>query len=148
MFVDLDRFKPVNDSFGHGVGDELLKVVAQRLAGCVRKADTVARVGGDEFVVVLSEIAAPQDAALVADKVLEQISQPFFIDRYEVDISCSIGISVYPGDARDINVLKANADVAMYHAKRDGRDKHLFFVPGMRAATPLAADAGPRLAPG
>jgi diguanylate cyclase (GGDEF)-like protein len=147
MFVDLDRFKPVNDSFGHGVGDELLKGVAQRLAACVRKADTVARAGGDEFVVVLSEIAAPKDAALVADKILAQISRPFFIDRYEVNISCSIGISVYPGDASDVNELKTNADAAMYQAKRNGRNNYRFFVFGMRTAAPVAADAGPRLAP-
>lgn len=93
MFVDLDRFKPVNDSFGHGVRDELLKGVAQRLAGCVRKADTVARIGGDEFVVALSEIGDPKDAAMVGGKILDELSRPFFMDRREVNISCSIGIS-------------------------------------------------------
>ena len=134
MFVDLDRFKPINDSFGHGVGDELLKVVAQRLAGCVRKADTVARTGGDEFVVVLSEIGDPKDAAMVGGKILDELSRPFFIDRHEVNISASIGISVYPDDGKDVNTLKANADVAMYHAKRDGRNNCRFFVPEMSMA--------------
>ena len=136
MFVDLDHFKPVNDSFGHGVGDELLKAVAQRLTGCIRKADTVARAGGDEFVVVLSEIGDPKDAAMIGGKILDELSRPFFIGPHEVDISCSIGISVYPNDGKDVNALKANADVAMYHAKRNGRNNYRFFVPEMCAAAP------------
>jgi diguanylate cyclase (GGDEF)-like protein len=137
MFVDLDRFKPVNDSFGHGVGDELLKIVAQRLNGCLRKADTVARTGGDEFVVLLSEIREPKDAAIVGGKILDELSRPFFIDRHEVNISGSIGISVYPNDGKDVNTLKANADVAMYHAKRDGRNNYRFFVPEMGTGVPV-----------
>jgi diguanylate cyclase (GGDEF)-like protein len=137
MFVDLDRFKPVNDSFGHGVGDELLKNVAQRLSGSVRKLDTVARTGGDEFVVVLSEIREPKDAAMVGGKILDELSRPFFIDRHEVNISGSIGISIYPNDGKDLNTLKANADMAMYHAKRDGRNNCRFFAPAMRTAVPV-----------
>jgi diguanylate cyclase (GGDEF)-like protein len=136
MFVDLDRFKPVNDSFGHRVGDELLKNVAQRLSGSVRKSDTVARTGGDEFVVVLSEIEKPKDAAMVGRKILDELSRPFFIDRHEVNISGSIGISVYPNDGKDVNTLKANADVAMYHAKKDGRNNYRFFVRGMSMTGP------------
>jgi diguanylate cyclase (GGDEF)-like protein len=136
MFVDLDRFKPVNDSFGHDVGDELLKNVAQRLSGSVRKSDTVARTGGDEFVVVLSEIGEPKDAAMVGRKLLDELSRPFFIGRREVNISGSIGISVYPNDGKDLNTLKANADVAMYHAKRDGRNNYRLFVPEMSMAGP------------
>jgi len=136
MFIDLDQFKPVNDSFGHGVGDGLLKAVAQRLSGCVRKADTVARTGGDEFVVVLGEIAAPKNAAMVGGKMLDELSRPFFIDRHELNISCSIGISVYPQDGRDMITLKANADMAMYHAKRNGRNNYRFFTPEMAAAGP------------
>jgi len=145
LYVDLDRFKPVNDAFGHGVGDELLKAVAQRLAGCVRKADTVARTGGDEFVVVLSEIAHPKDAALVGDKILDELSRPFFIDRFEVDISCSIGISIYPDDGKDMSALKANADAAMYHAKRNGGNAYRFFVPEMARLRPVTADDDTRL---
>ena len=136
MFVDLDRFKPVNDSFGHSVGDELLKAVAQRLAGCVRKSDTVARTGGDEFVVVLSEIGDPKDAAMVGAKILDELSRPFFVDSHELNISASIGVSVYPGDGKDVNKLKANADVAMYHAKRNGRNSCCFFLPEMGTAAP------------
>jgi diguanylate cyclase (GGDEF)-like protein len=133
MFVDLDRFKPVNDSFGHGVGDELLKVVAQRLIACVRKVDTVARTGGDEFIVLLSQIADPKDAALVSGKVLDELSRPFIVRRHELNISGSIGISIYPRDGRDLNVLKANADVAMYQAKRSGRNSYRFFAQEMSA---------------
>jgi diguanylate cyclase (GGDEF)-like protein len=129
MFVDLDRFKPVNDSLGHGVGDELLKAVAQRLTSCVRKVDTVARTGGDEFVVVLSEIADTQVAAQVAAKILDELSRPFRLGRHEVNISGSIGISVYPRDGRDLNRLKINADEAMYQAKRGGRSNYRFFAP-------------------
>jgi diguanylate cyclase (GGDEF)-like protein len=136
MFVDLDRFKPVNDTYGHAVGDELLKAVGQRLTACVRKADTVARTGGDEFVVVLSEIGERKDAALVGGKIVDELSRPFFVDRHEVEISCSIGISLYPADGRDVMTLKANADVAMYHAKRNGKNKCHFFVPEMCAAAP------------
>jgi diguanylate cyclase (GGDEF)-like protein len=132
MFVDLDKFKPVNDTYGHGVGDELLKAVAQRLTGCVRRADTVARSGGDEFVIVLSEIGKAKDAALIGKKILETLARPVYVDRYELDISCSIGISVYPDDGNDINTLLVNADVAMYHAKKGGRNNYRFFVPAMR----------------
>jgi diguanylate cyclase (GGDEF)-like protein len=136
MFVDLDRFKPVNDTHGHQVGDELLKGVAQRLSACVRKADTVARTGGDEFIVVLNEIGNPKDAAMVGAKILDELSRPFFIERRELDISCSIGISVFPKDGQDVLALKANADVAMYHAKRNGRNNYQFFVPELCAAAP------------
>jgi diguanylate cyclase (GGDEF)-like protein len=134
MFIDLDRFKPVNDAFGHGVGDELLKAVAQRLSACVRKTDTVARAGGDEFIVLLGEIVDPGDAGIVSAKVLDELSRPFFIDRHELNISGSIGISIFPRDGRDVNTLKANADVAMYQAKRNGRNGYCFFAQGMKEA--------------
>ncbi len=132
MFVDLDRFKPVNDSFGHGVGDDLLKAVAKRLTGCIRKADTVARTGGDEFVVVLKEIGSRSDATLVGNKMLDELSRPYFIAGHELSISGSIGISIYPADGSDLLLLKANADVAMYEAKRMGRNAVCHFAPGMR----------------
>ncbi|PTU32840.1 diguanylate cyclase domain-containing protein [Stenotrophobium rhamnosiphilum] len=131
LFIDLDRFKPVNDSFGHAVGDALLKTVAQRLVSCVRAVDTVARIGGDEFVIVLSGIGEPKDAAMVSGKILDELSRPFFIESHEVDISGSIGISVYPQDAKDVKTLKAKADLAMYHAKQNGRNNYRFFAPGM-----------------
>jgi diguanylate cyclase (GGDEF)-like protein len=131
LFIDLDRFKPVNDSYGHAVGDALLKAAAQRLVGCVRAMDTVARIGGDEFVVVLSGIGDPKDAAMVSGKILDELSRPFFIVGHEVDISGSIGISVYPQDAKDVNTLKVKADLAMYHAKQNGRNNYRFFDPGM-----------------
>jgi len=129
----------VNDNFGHRIGDEVLKVVAQRLAGCVRKADTVARAGGDEFIVVLSEVGNAESAALVGRKILDELSRPLHVDRHELDISCSIGISLYPADGRDMATLMANADMAMYHAKRGGRNGYRFFAPEMYAATPPAA---------
>jgi diguanylate cyclase (GGDEF)-like protein len=135
MFVDLDRFKPVNDNFGHGVGDDLLKAVAKRLTACVRSSDTVARAGGDEFVIVLNEIGKPDDAAMVSRKVLDELTKPVFIGRHELDISCSIGISVYPEDGEDMNTLMVNADRAMYHAKKSGRNNFRFFLPEMAAAT-------------
>ena len=131
MFVDLDRFKPVNDSFGHRIGDELLKAVAGRLVNCVRKEDTVARAGGDEFIVVVSELSTREDAALIGKKFLQQLSRPFSVERHELEISCSIGISVFPDDGRTSLELLNNADVAMYHAKKAGRNGYRFFVPGM-----------------
>jgi diguanylate cyclase (GGDEF)-like protein len=131
MFVDLDQFKPVNDSYGHDVGDELLKSVAQRLNSCIRKSDTVARTGGDEFIIVLSEINKRDDAGVVCSKVLDELSRPFFIMGNEIEISGSIGISVYPKDGEELDTLKANADIAMYHAKKEGRNKFIFFSPEM-----------------
>jgi diguanylate cyclase (GGDEF)-like protein len=129
MFVDLDRFKAVNDTYGHRVGDELLKAVAQRMTASIRKVDTVARTGGDEFVVVLGESGDAKNAAVIGAKILDELSQRFLIGSYDIEISCSIGISVYPGDGKDVSTLMVNADTAMYHAKRDGRNTYRFFVP-------------------
>ncbi|HET7597080.1 MAG TPA: diguanylate cyclase [Burkholderiales bacterium] len=136
LFVDLDRFKPVNDSFGHRIGDELLKSVAQRLKDCVRKGDTVARTGGDEFVIVLNEMGKSADAASVSGKVLEALTRPFHIEGNELGISCSIGIGVFPEDGGDIATLMINADKAMYHAKKTGRSNFQFFGPGIATAKP------------
>jgi diguanylate cyclase (GGDEF)-like protein len=138
LFVDLDRFKPVNDNFGHGVGDELLKDVAKRLCGCVRKDDTVARNGGDEFVIVLGEVREGKDGALVGAKILHELSRPFRIDGHDLEISCSIGISVFPDDGTSVEALMINADRAMYQAKQSGRNKFEFFVPGGRTVSPGA----------
>jgi len=134
MFVDLDWFKPVNDTHGHYVGDELLRAVAQRMTSSVRKSDTVARTGGDEFVIVLAESGDAKNAAMVGGKVLEELSRPFLIAGHDVEISCSIGISVYPADGKDVSALMVKADTAMYHAKKSGRNGYRFFVPEMRQA--------------
>ncbi len=120
MFLDLDRFKVVNDSMGHDAGDQLLQQVAHRLRGSVRETDTVARMGGDEFTVVLSEIATPKHAAAVAQKILDAFRPPFHLNGEEVYVSASIGISVYPEDGTTIELLLKNADMAMYRAKGSG----------------------------
>jgi len=127
LFVDVDRFKQINDSVGHSVGDRLLQAVAQRLLACVRNSDTVGRLGGDEFVVVLSEVARSDDAAISADKLLAALSRPYSIDEHDVHITASIGIATYPDDALDAETLLKNADVAMYQAKDSGRNQHRFY---------------------
>jgi len=131
MFVDLDRFKAVNDTYGHVVGDRLLKAVSDRMQGCVRGEDTVARVGGDEFIVVLAELARGVDAGLVGEKMLKELARPFEVEAHQLDIGASVGISVYPDDARDVQTLLLHADAAMYHAKRAGRNQLSFFAPRM-----------------
>ena len=121
LFIDLDRFKPVNDQYGHATGDELLKQVARRLEHCLRDEDTVARLGGDEFVVVLPDLQMTEFPAKVADKILSLLSEPFHIGEHFIEISCSIGISLFPRDADNGTGLLARADAAMYAAKDDGR---------------------------
>jgi diguanylate cyclase (GGDEF)-like protein/PAS domain S-box-containing protein len=134
MFVDLDRFKTINDSLGHAVGDALLKEVASRLVKQLRIGDTICRIGGDEFVVVLPEVKRSSDVAHVAQKVIEQLSQPVVIEERELLVSSSIGISVYPDDGRDAESLIRNADAAMYHAKELGRANYQFFTEQMNQA--------------
>jgi len=131
MFVDLDRFKPVNDTYGHEVGDQLLKAVSERMQACVRGEDTVARSGGDEFIVVMAELARGLDAGIVGEKILKELARPFEVGSHRLDIGASIGISVYPDDARDVKTLLLHADAAMYHAKHAGRSQLSFFTPGM-----------------
>src|SRR5262249_28918903 len=133
MFVELDRFKPVNDRCGHSVGDRLLKGVSERMQSCVRGEDTVARVGGDEFIVVLAELTRGLDASVVGEKMLKELARPLEVEPHQLDIGASIGISVCPDDARDVKTLLLHADAAMYHAKRAGRDQLVFFSPGMTA---------------
>ncbi|MGV8894692.1 MAG: putative bifunctional diguanylate cyclase/phosphodiesterase [Burkholderiaceae bacterium] len=133
MFMDLDRFKYINDSLGHAVGDQLLQSVTRRLVACVRHSDTVSRQGGDEFVLLLSNIEHAQDAALSAQKMLDALALPHPIDRQELQIGASIGISIYPDDGRDAETLIKNADIAMYHAKENGRNNYKFFEPDMNA---------------
>jgi diguanylate cyclase (GGDEF)-like protein/PAS domain S-box-containing protein len=127
LFLDVDRFKHVNDSLGHGIGDRLLQSIAQRLLGCVRASDTVSRQGGDEFVILLSEVAHPEDAIVCADKILEVVRMPHRIDEHDVHVTASIGIVNYPDDGTDCETLIKNGDFAMYHAKDSGRDNRQFF---------------------
>src|SRR3989442_2250643 len=134
MFIDLDRFKPINDSLGHAVGDVLLKEGSQRLVNQLRVGDTICRIGGDEFVVGVPEINRSSDAAQVAQKVIEQVSQPAAVDERELAVTCSIGISVFPDDGRDAETLIRNADAAMYHAKELGRANYQFFTEQMNQA--------------
>jgi len=134
MFVDLDRFKPINDSLGHAVGDRLLRELSQRLVGQLRIGDTICRIGGDEFVVVLPEVKRSSDVAQVAQKVIESLSLPTVIDERELAVTCSIGIAVFPDDGRDAETLIRNADAAMYHAKELGRANYQFFTEQMNLA--------------
>jgi diguanylate cyclase (GGDEF)-like protein/PAS domain S-box-containing protein len=135
LFIDLDRFKPVNDMLGHSVGDALLAETARRVKGVVRKSDTVARLGGDEFIVVLDEMDEPVDAAQVAQKLLETLSLPFTIAGNELFLSASIGISLYPGNGGDAQALVSAADTAMYSAKQAGRNRYAFYAAEMTAST-------------
>lgn len=130
MFLDLDKFKPVNDEYGHRAGDELLKTVASRLQACVRESDTVARIGGDEFVVLLPSIEAAHDALGVAEKIHAALKQPFTLpEGQQVSISSSAGIAIYPEHGHDEATLTSHADAAMYQAKADGRDRFVLFQP-------------------
>ncbi len=131
MFVDLDRFKNINDTLGHAAGDVVLKEVAERLMKQLRVVDTVCRMGGDEFVVILPEIKRASDAANVAAKILETMAQPFVAAERELHITTSIGISVFPDDGRDAESLIRNSDAAMYHAKGTGRANYQFFTEQM-----------------
>jgi diguanylate cyclase (GGDEF)-like protein/PAS domain S-box-containing protein len=131
MFVDLDRFKNINDSLGHSVGDVILKEVSARLVKQLRVVDTICRTGGDEFVVVLPEIKRSADAAGVAQKIIENLSQPIRVEERELTVTPSIGIAVFPEDGRDTEALIRNADAAMYHAKEQGRANYQFFTEQM-----------------
>jgi diguanylate cyclase (GGDEF)-like protein/PAS domain S-box-containing protein len=131
IFLDLDRFKYINDSLGHATGDKLLQSVSKRLLAGVRGSDTVSRQGGDEFVILLSEISHPEDAATSARKIILSLNEPHSIDGHELDIAGSIGISAYPEDGEDAETLIKNADTAMYHAKEKGRNNFQFFKPEM-----------------
>jgi diguanylate cyclase (GGDEF)-like protein/PAS domain S-box-containing protein len=126
LFLDLDGFKAVNDSYGHQLGDLLLKAVAQRLTGCLRGSDTIARLGGDEFVVLLPAIPGAQDVARVAQKILDTLSQNFILEGKVIPITTSIGISIYPSDSQDIDTLITHADMAMYEAKEFGKNCYAF----------------------
>lgn len=131
MFIDLDRFKIINDSLGHDVGDAVLQTAASRLTASVREVDTVARLGGDEFVMLLTDINRVEDITAIANKTLENLSKTFSIGRDEYVLTASIGISVYPKDGKDVQTLLKNADAAMYRAKADGKNRFEYFAEQM-----------------
>ncbi|HEY0491051.1 MAG TPA: EAL domain-containing protein [Telluria sp.] len=131
LFIDLDRFKNVNDTLGHHVGDELLIQVAGALSERLREGDTLARLGGDEFIVLLENVDGALGAGLVAEKLMAMFEQPFIVSDYELFVTGSVGISLYPNDATDLNMLIRNADVAMYQAKARGRNGYQFYAPSM-----------------
>ncbi|BCK86628.1 hypothetical protein MIZ01_0392 [Sideroxyarcus emersonii] len=131
MFIDLDHFKPVNDTLGHDVGDLLLKEVAVRMLRCVREVDTISRIGGDEFIVLLSGMGKEQDVMMVAEKILYSLDQPFELAGHEIHISSSIGIALYPAHGDEDKSLLKNADIAMYFAKQSGRNNAKLFQPEM-----------------
>lgn len=140
LFVDLDQFKVVNDTFGHVVGDELLQQVAERLKECVRGADTVARFGGDEFVILLQDVMKADDAAAVANKVIETLSRSFSLSDRDIFIGASIGITLFPDDADNSDTLFQNADMAMYRAKETGRNRYQFFTSSMQQHVRMRQD--------
>jgi len=131
MFLDLDHFKLINDTLGHSVGDRLLRGVAERLRRGVRQDDTVARMGGDEFTLLYSELAQSDDAARMAEKLLEAFAPPFLVDGHELYVTASIGVALYPNDGEDADILLRNADNAMYRAKESGRNNYQLCTPGM-----------------
>lgn len=131
LFLDLDGFKHINDSLGHPMGDKLLKSIAKRLVACVRSSDTVSRQGGDEFVVLLSELEHAEDAGIMATRMLQAVAEAHSIDHHDLHVTSSIGLSVYPDDGLDAETLIKNADTAMYQAKENGRQSFQFFKPAM-----------------
>nr|HEV7954006.1 EAL domain-containing protein [Candidatus Acidoferrales bacterium] len=148
LFMDLDRFKHINDSLGHVIGDQLLQAVAARLERCVRESDTVGRQGGDEFVVVLSELEAAENAGISAAKLLAALTLPYHIGQHDISVPVSIGVSIYPDDGDNAETLISNADIAMYHAKENGRNNYQFFKQEMntRASERQFIEGGLRVA--
>jgi len=133
MLLDLDSFKQINDTLGHSVGDQLLRAVGDRLKGSLRKTDTVARMGGDEFLLLLPQIARAEDAATVAQHIMKTFQAPFSLEGRELCITASIGIAIYPDDGEDVDTLLRNADKAMYRAKQKGRNNYQRYNPTMDA---------------
>jgi len=131
MFIDLDLFKEINDLYGHETGDIVLKKVSRQLVSCVRESDTVARMGGDEFVILLPIIDEIEDVKLVASKIVEAVAQPIKVAKTHLHITCSIGIAIYPQHGKDEKLLVINADMAMYQAKKSGKNQARFFEEAM-----------------
>ena len=127
LFIDLDHFKQINDTLGHHIGDLLLKEVAKKLQSCIRDSDFLARIGGDEFNILLEGLIAQNDAAYIAKRILAEMSKPFNLENHKVTVTVSIGISNYPSNGLTIPELLKNADVAMYQAKKQGRNKYQFY---------------------
>ena len=148
LFLDLDRFKHVNDTMGHEAGDKLLQEAAQRLKGCLRESDTVARLGGDEFVVLLPELSEATHPATVAQKIISAIGKPFTQHGHEFSVTASVGIAVYPEDGADEPTLTKNADIAMYHAKKEGKNNFQFYSARLNTSSleRLSLEAGLRRA--
>jgi diguanylate cyclase (GGDEF)-like protein/PAS domain S-box-containing protein len=124
MLLDLDRFKDINDALGHDVGDKLLQAVGERLTDLLRRSDTICRMGGDEFTLILPEIIRARSAATVAEKILDAVRKPFMCEGHEIYVTTSIGIAIYPDDGADGDILIRKADIALYRAKDNGRDNH------------------------
>jgi diguanylate cyclase (GGDEF)-like protein/PAS domain S-box-containing protein len=145
LFLDLDRFKRVNDTLGHGIGDGLLQSVARRLLDSVRRSDTVSRQGGDEFVLLLSRVDEAEDAAASAQKVITALAAPLEVGGHQLQVTASIGLSMYPDDGQDADTLIRNADIAMYRAKERGRNVYQFYTPDINVRGvrrfPVAGDA-------
>ncbi|TZF90191.1 sensor domain-containing protein, partial [Cognatilysobacter lacus] len=148
LYIDLDRFKPINDTLGHPVGDKVLQEVAQRLRACVRDDDTVSRQGGDEFVLLLQRLADPRDAARVAEKLIRSVQEPILHEGHELRVGASVGISLFPQDARDAQTLMKQADTALYHVKETGRGRYSYFTDlmGERADARMRTENDLRLA--
>jgi diguanylate cyclase (GGDEF)-like protein/PAS domain S-box-containing protein len=134
LFIDLDRFKVINDSLGHSLGDELLRMLAQRMEQCIRPGDMLARLGGDEFVVLLPHVADATRASEIAEAILDMVTSPFSLEGRELNVTASVGIAIYPDDGEEVGELLRNADSAMYHAKSSGRGCYAFFAPAMNVA--------------
>ncbi len=135
LFCDLDRFKIINDTLGHNVGDHLLKTIASRFQESIRAGDTVSRLGGDEFVILLTDLAKPEDVGKITQKIIDRISDPLMLEGHEVFVTASIGISIFPDDGGDPNVLLKQADVAMYCAKDKGKNNYQMYSPELEAQT-------------
>ncbi len=135
LFIDLDRFKNINDTLGHEAGDRVLKEVADRLRGCLRDSDTVGRLGGDEFVVLIEELPQSEQVVAVAQKILAAVAKPFILQTQEFHITASIGISTYPDDSEDMQSLLKNADISMYRVKEHGKNNYQFYSAQMNAHT-------------
>ncbi|MBC8102389.1 MAG: GGDEF domain-containing protein [Cytophagales bacterium] len=141
LFLDLDRFKQINDTFGHSVGDRLLQAVAERLTRCLRTEDTVARIGGDEFLVLLPGLRTPRDAERVAQKITAQFTAPFLVDRQAMTVTASVGVSLFPFDGRDAESLLKNADTAMYRSKGQGRGGYQLYHEAVDGPAPRRGKA-------
>jgi diguanylate cyclase (GGDEF)-like protein len=137
LFVDLDRFKQINDSLGHSLGDKVLQAVAARLNNCIRKEDSLARLGGDEFIILMDDLEKGENASLLAQKIIDSLAEPIYIDEHTFYVTASIGISLYPQDDKDLHTLLRYADTAMYKAKKEGKNNFQFYASEM---TDLAVD--------